>query len=174
MMGIYLMEFAWWAARPVWTLLFGGVFEYFPKLKFAMTEAGEFWIPSMLQMMDIRASVKHTSGKLGDFRTHLKMKPSEYFARNVWIGASLMDRECMEVRHDIGIGRLMWGADYPHPEGAWPNTHTKMVNAFKGLPEEELTTIFGMNAIPVYNFDLEKLTVIAERIGPEKKMFEAA
>lgn len=115
--GAYLCEFAWWAARPIWYMIFGGVYEKFPRLKFALTEVSEFWIPSMLEMMDVRASVKHTSGKLGDFRTHLSMKPSEYFARNIWVSASaLMDEGSMAVRHDIGMDRVMWGSDYPHPE----------------------------------------------------------
>ena len=29
-MGVFLVEFAWWAARPLWHLIFGGVFEKFP------------------------------------------------------------------------------------------------------------------------------------------------
>ena len=28
--GIYLAEVVWWAARPMWHLLFSGVFERFP------------------------------------------------------------------------------------------------------------------------------------------------
>jgi predicted TIM-barrel fold metal-dependent hydrolase len=45
-MGVFLVEFAWWAARPMWHLIFGGVFELFPKLKYCLTEVSEFWVPS--------------------------------------------------------------------------------------------------------------------------------
>ena len=89
-MGVYLTEFAWWASRPMWHLIFGGVFEQFPRLKFVITEVSEFWIPALLELMDVRASVKHTSGKLGDFRSNLTMAPSEYFRRNCWVGASAL------------------------------------------------------------------------------------
>ena len=173
--GVYLMEFHWWAARPVWTMIMGGVFEFFPKLKFAMTEVGEFWIPGMIEMMDIRASVKHTSGKLGDFRTHLTMKPSEYFFRNCRIGASaLMDRESVDARYAIGINNLMWGTDYPHPEGTWPKTAEKMQECFGGIPEAELERILGLNAIEFYGLDETRCRELASRIGPEKSMFATA
>ena len=173
--AVYLMEFHWWPARSVWTMIMGGVFEFFPKLKFAMTEVGEFWIPGMIEMMDIRASVKHTSGKLGDFRTHLTMKPSEYFTRNIRVGASaLMDRQSVDARHDIGINNLMWGTDYPHPEGTWPKTASQMQECFSGIPSQELDRILGLNAIEFYGVDYARCRAIAEKIGPHKHQFNQA
>jgi predicted TIM-barrel fold metal-dependent hydrolase len=171
-MGVFMTEFAWWAARPMWYMIFGGVFERFPGLKFALTEVSEFWVPHLLELMDVRASVKHTSGKLGDFRSNLTMKPSEYFRRNCWIGASaLFDEGSTAVRHQIGIDRVMWGTDYPHPEGSWPKTREKLLSFMKGLPEEELTAMLGGNALNCYDVDVEALNRIAARIGPLKSDF---
>ena len=172
--GAFMVEFAWWPTRPLWFMIFGGVFELFPRLKFALTEVSEFWIPSLLEMMDVRASVKHTSGKLGDFRSNLTMKPSEYFARNVWVSASaLFDEGSMAVRHDIGMDRVMWGNDYPHPEGSWPRTHEKLTKYMKGAPMDELDVMLGTNAITCYDLDIEKLKPIAERIGLPRADLEA-
>ena len=171
-MGIYLTEFAWWAGRPMWHMIFGGVFEKFPGLKFVITEVSEFWVPHLLELMDVRASVKHTSGKLGDFRSNLTMKPSDYFRRNCWVGASaLFDEGSTAVRHDIGIANVMWGTDYPHPEGSWPHTHEKLMTYMKGMPEAELHSILSGNAVECYDLDVEKLNPIAERIGPLKSDF---
>jgi len=170
--GIYLTEFAWWASRPLWHLIFGGVFEHFPRLKFVITEVSEFWVPSMLEMMDVRASVKHTSGKLGDFRSNLTMKPSEYFDRNCWLSASaLFDGGSTAVRHDIGMDNIMWGTDFPHPEGSWPHTREKMLKYMTGIPEAELTKLLGANAIGCYDLDQAALEEIASRIGPEQSLF---
>lgn len=172
--GVYLTEFAWWAARPLWHLIFGGVFEMFPRLHFALTEVSEFWIPHMLELMDVRASVKHTSGKLGDFRSNLTMKPSEYFKRNCWVGASaLFDEGSMAVRHDIGINNIMWGTDYPHPEGSWPHTRERLVEFFSDMPEREADAILGTNAIECYHLDRERLEAIAARVGPHRSEFVA-
>jgi predicted TIM-barrel fold metal-dependent hydrolase len=171
-MGVFLVEFAWWAARPLWHLVFGGVFEEFPKLKYCLTEVSEFWVPSMLEMMDVRASVKHTSGKLGDFRSNLSMKPSEYFHRNCWVSASaLFDEGSTAVRHDIGMNNIMWGTDFPHPEGSWPQTREKMLKYMTGIPDDELTKMLSTNAIECYGLDEAALAEIADRVGPEKSLF---
>ena len=171
-MGVFLTEFAWWAARPMWHMIFGGVFESFPALKYCLTEVSEFWVPSMLEMMDVRASVKHTSGKLGDFRSNLSMKPSEYFGRNCWLGASaLFDEGSTAVRHQIGIDNIMWGTDFPHPEGSWPHTRDKMLKYMTGIDETELTKMLGANAVRCYDLDEAVLAPIAERIGPLKSLF---
>lgn len=170
--GTYMCEFAWWAARPIWYMIFGGVYEKFPRLKFALTEVSEFWIPSMLEMMDVRASVKHTTGKMGDFRSNLTMLPSEYFQRNCWVSASaLFDEGSMAVRHQIGIDSVMWGSDYPHPEGSWPRTKEKLLTYMKGTPEEELNKMFSINAVECYSLDVNILNPIAERVGPLKSDF---
>lgn len=173
--GVYLTEFAWWASRPLWHLIFGGVFEKFPRLRFVITEVSEFWIPHLLELMDVRASVKHTSGKLGDFRSNLTMKPSEYFRRNCWVGASaLFDEGSTAVRHDIGINNVMWGTDYPHPEGSWPHTRDKLRECFTGMPPAEIEAILGGNAVDCYQLDRAKLDTIAGRIGPQRSEYQPA
>nr|MDT0664004.1 amidohydrolase family protein [Micromonospora sp. DSM 115978] len=42
-LGIYVTEVVWWPARPLWFMLWSGVFERFPRLKFGVTEAGCWW-----------------------------------------------------------------------------------------------------------------------------------
>jgi hypothetical protein len=74
------------------------------------------------------------------------MKPSEYFHRNVFLGASCMPRREAEMRHQIGVENIMWGSDYPHPEGTWPHTREQMRETFGGLPEGELRAMLGGNA----------------------------
>src|SRR5690606_35576519 len=59
--GVFLVEVAWWAARPLWHLIFGGEWALLRPLKYSLTEVSEFWVPSTLELMDVRASVKHTS-----------------------------------------------------------------------------------------------------------------
>jgi predicted TIM-barrel fold metal-dependent hydrolase len=99
------------------------------------------------------------------------MRPSEYFNRNVGLGSSCMPRREAEMRHEIGIGNMMWGTDFPHPEGTWPYTRKLMQETFHGLPEQDIEAILGGNALRFYGLDEEKLRVIADRIGPEKNLF---
>jgi len=171
--GTYLCEYPFWMTRPMWSMIFGGVFEEYPGLKVAFVEAGgEFWFPWMLQLMDIRASAKHTSGKLGDYNANMTMKPSEYFARNIYVGCSaLPDEETTQSYYDIGIDRILWGTDYPHPEGTWPGTLEKMILSLGGLPEGDIQRMLGTNALDIYDVDQAALWDIAGRIGPRKEVF---
>jgi predicted TIM-barrel fold metal-dependent hydrolase len=173
MMGIYITEVVWWSVRPIWFLIWGGVFERHPRLKLAITESTTVWVPEALALMDQRYSETHFAAKLGDYRSHLSMKPSDYFRRNVFLGASCMPRREVEMRHQIGLDNIMWGSDYPHPEGTWPYTRAHVLENFRGLPEGELAAMLGGNAARVYGFDEGKLAPLVARIGPEKSSFRA-
>lgn len=165
-MGIYISEVVWWSARPLTFLLWGGVFERFPRLKVAITESTAVWVPEYLALLDQRYSDTHYSHKLGDYRSHLSMKPSEYFARSVMLGASCMPRREAELRHEIGLRSIMWGSDFPHPEGSWPYTRQQLAETFHSLPAGEIAAMLGGNAARFYGFDTEKLASLVQRIGP--------
>jgi len=173
MVGIYISEVAWWTARPLAFLVWSGVFERHPRLKVAITEGTCIWAPELKTLLDFRYEETHFAAKLGDYRSHLSMKPSEYFDRNVFYGASCMPRREAETREAIGVANIMWGSDYPHPEGTWPETEAQMHEAFDGLPEADVEAMLGRNAARVYGLDVEKLETIAARIGPEKASFAA-
>jgi predicted TIM-barrel fold metal-dependent hydrolase len=165
--GLYVAEVRWWTERPLWFLLWSGVFERHPAIKFAVTEAGAFWAADLLWTQDIVYDREHGSKKLGaGLTSKLTMRPSDYFDRNCWIGASNIRRRELARRYEIGVGNLMWGNDFPHPEGTWPHTREWLRNAFNDIPVEETEAILGGNAAGVYNFDLDKLRPLADRIGP--------
>jgi len=171
MMGTYISEVAWWTFRPLTFMIWGGVFEKFPALRVMCTEATSVWVPEFLHLLDFRYADTPYSAKLGDYTSHLKRKPSEYFDRNILIGASCIPRREAELRHEIGVGNLAWGSDYPHPEGSWPETREQMRETFHGVPEAELTQMLGGNLGAWFGFDMEKLDALAATIGPEKSSF---
>ena len=171
MMGIYISEVVFFAARPITFMIWGGVFERFPALKLMITESTAIWIPEYLRLLDFRYEDTPYSSKLGNYTSHLSMKPSEYFSRNLFAGASCMPRREAELRHEIGLENLLWGTDYPHPEGTWPETRERMVETFHDLPEDELARMLGGNAADLFGFDTEKLAPLVERIGPPKGEF---
>ncbi len=170
-MGIYVSEVCWFAVRPLTFLMWGGVFERFPKIKVVITEGTVVWVPEYLELMDHRYTDTHQSAKLGDYHSHLKMKPSEYFARNVGLGASCLSSREAEMRNQIGVRNIMWGSDYPHPEGTWPFTKDHRCESLRGLPEADIAAILGENAARFFGFDTERLAPIVERIGPKKGDF---
>ncbi len=102
--------------RPLWFMMFGGVFDRHPNLQVVVTENGVQWLPSLIRDME---SFFDTHGGAPDSFVSRHAAP-DYFDRHVFLGGSLMKREEAEMREEIGVDRFMWGADYPHLEGAAP------------------------------------------------------
>jgi predicted TIM-barrel fold metal-dependent hydrolase len=160
MLGLY--EVFVFTRRPLWFMIFGGVFDRHPNLRVVVTENGVQWLPSLIRDME---SFFDTHGG-APVRSYLKMRPSEYFEKHVWLGGSLMKRYEAEMRDEIGIDKLMWGADYPHLEGAAPVHRETLRYIFGGIPEDELRPILGGNAVNLWGFDAALLQSVADRVGP--------
>ena len=170
-MGIYVCEAVWTVVRPLTFLIWGGVFERYPKLKVVVTEATTTWAANYLEHLDDRYHDWHVTAKLGDYRSHLSMAPSEYFRRNIRLG-TFFGRKEAERRAEIGHQCMMWGSDYPHPEGTWPQTQDMMVETFRGLPLDEIATMLGESAADFYGLDRDALAPLVAEIGPQASLFE--
>ena len=166
--GIYLTEVRWWAARPLWFLIWSGVFERHPKLKFGITEGGAYWANDILWHMDTRYLGAHTSKKMSrdGIAGALTMKPSDYFDRNCFVGASNMEVIELERRYMIGVDNMLWGNDFPHPEGTWPHTREWLKSMYHNIPIDETRQMLGLNAAAVYDFDVAALGKHADEVGP--------
>ena len=160
LVGLY--EVFVFTRRPLWFLIFGGVFDRHPNLRVVISENGVQWVPSLIRDME---QFFDTHGG-APVRSYLKMRPSEYFARHVWLGASLIKRYEAEMRDEIGVDKLMWGADYPHLEGAAPVHREVMAHVLGGLPSADIRKILGQNAVDLWGFDSGLLQAVADRVGP--------
>src|SRR6516225_11217406 len=114
------------------------VLERYPHVRIAFGESGCGWIPYALDRMDFEWEDRFTD--LG-----LKMKPSDYWRRQCKatfqfdrIGAKLID--------DMGAESLMWGSDYPHGDGVWPNSDQYIKEQFAEVPAEVTKMITCTNA----------------------------
>ncbi len=159
-LGLY--EVFVFTRRPLWFLILGGVFDRHPDLQVVVSENGVQWLPSLVRDME---QFFDTHG-YAPLRSSLKMRPAEYVERHVHLGGSLMTRTDAERRDEIGVDRLMWGADYPHLEGAVPVHRETLRHVFGGMPEGDLRKILGQNAVDLWGFDGSLLQQVADRVGP--------
>jgi predicted TIM-barrel fold metal-dependent hydrolase len=170
--SIAAIEFAFFCHRTLWHLIVGGVFERHPVLKCVLTEQqGIDWVPETLEQLD-RWFTASKSPAFGNERYHAKtfaafsMKPSEYFRRNCYLGASFLTPREVPCLPQVGVDRAMWGSDYPHAEGTFPYTRQALRASLAGLSPAECRLILGETALRVYGMDRELLRRAADRIGP--------
>ncbi len=161
-MLMYATEATYFSRRPLFELLWGGVFERFPELTVVFTETRADWVPGTLMFLD----GIHSAPFFSHIRDTVTLRPSEYFQRQCYVAASFMGPDESAMRHDIGLDKLMWGADYPHVEGTWPHTRRSLARCFRDVPLEEATTILTDNPARVYGFDIDALQPIADEICP--------
>ena len=80
-----------------------------------------------------------------------------------------MSKEEIRRRHVNGADALMWGTDYPHPEGSWPHTAKRLESDFRDVSIEDTRLLLGLNAVECYNLDLDSLTEIAAPHRPHPR-----
>jgi predicted TIM-barrel fold metal-dependent hydrolase len=120
----------------------GAVLERYPNVRIALGESGIGWLAYALDRMDFEWEDRFKD--LG-----LKMKPSDYWKRQCKatfqfdpIGAKLVN--------EIGVETLMWGSDYPHGDGVWPESDKYIKDQFAGLPADVVHKITCENAGKFY------------------------
>jgi predicted TIM-barrel fold metal-dependent hydrolase len=165
---MWILETGFYAHRAFWALIFGGVFERHPKLKFVLAESGMGWIADEMPRTDYMAK-RIFAGKVGELGftedQRLPKLPSEYFQQNIWVTASFMAPAECRKRHKIGVDKVMWASDYPHDEGTYPYSEQSLRNTFHDVPENEARMMLGETAARLYDFDLAALQPIADRVG---------
>ncbi|MET0895663.1 MAG: amidohydrolase family protein [Acidimicrobiia bacterium] len=161
------IEIPFWGHRALWWLIWGGVLERHPGLRCVFTEQGTSWIAQALRYMDWQwTGMSQSRHERRD--ALLPLRPSDYWKRQCFSGASLMSIADLEARAVLDTSTIMYGTDSPHPEGTWGRTHEYLGVAFSttGCTEAEVRMVCGENALRCYGFDPDVLGPIADRVGP--------
>lgn len=167
---VWVYEMSWFATRGLSHLIFAGVFERYPRLRYLISESGCAWVGQALRHMDHLWKQIARAGSTGevDFagRGVTPEPPSHYAKTNCWYGASFPRAAELAGRHEVGIDHVLWGADYPHFEGTYPYTLESLRLAFSEIDPTEVRMILGENAASFFGFDLEELRGYAATCGP--------
>jgi len=131
--------------RSLTTMLFGGVFRRFPRLKIVSAENDVGWMPHFLQRID-HAWDKYRSLEQGTF---IPEPPSTYFRQNVY-ATFQHDPVGVRERAEIGLDNLMWASDFPHSDSTWPRSREYVARDFAGVPDSQLRKMVHDNAARLY------------------------
>jgi len=118
-----------------------GALSRFPRLKVAVIENGSSWVEPLLRnLADVYKKMPQ------DFLED----PIEVFRRSIHI-SPFWEEDLGALAGLIGDERVLFGSDYPHPEGlAEPATY---VHQLAGVPDETVRKIMGGNLARLMNVD---------------------
>lgn len=110
------------------SMICGGVFEAFPRLRVGFLEANTGWVPFWLARMERDAALYREWDA-----PFLKLRPTEYFQRNCWVGCEGEEKELRYVVEEIGDTNIVVSTDYPHHDSEFPHS----IDEFLELPIPE-------------------------------------
>jgi predicted TIM-barrel fold metal-dependent hydrolase len=89
--------------------------------------------------------------------THLEltMPPSDYWRRQMFATFQL-DAAGLALVDRIGADTLMWGNDFPHGDGVWPDSIEHIEKQFAGVDAAVRRKITFENAAALYGFPTEE------------------
>jgi uncharacterized protein len=107
------------------SLMIGGVFDRFPRLRVAFMESGCSWVPAWLHRME-----EHVELTGWYDAPDLELRPTEYFRRNCYISSDPDEDLLWMVVEALGDDNVLFATDFPHPDAKYPYA----VDSFLGLP----------------------------------------
>ncbi len=127
-------------------MIFSGILETRPDVKFVLGEGGLGWVPYVIERLDHEH--KQYYDKVEDHR--LSMLPSEIFARQVFM--TYEDEKLgVELIPRIGVDNVMWASDYPHGDSTWPHSREALArSSLAALGEDTLRRVVCDNAAKIY------------------------
>ena len=133
-------------AQVVPQLIFSGITERFPKLKFVFAEAGMGGLNYVIAACDHEWECRHlwTEG--------ISTRPSEVVRRQMYVNF-WFEKEGIKLRHDIGIDNIMWESDFPHVASYYPRSWDEVERVLEGVPGEDRRKILYENATRVYRIE---------------------
>jgi predicted TIM-barrel fold metal-dependent hydrolase len=130
----------------------GGALDRFPALQLVTVETGAAWLGWIMTQAD---AIYEDHSAFA--QPKLSMKPSELIRRQAH-ATFMYDPVAINNREITGVETLMWGNDYPHPEGTWPASQAAAARQFDGVSDADLHAIVAGNAAEVFGFDLSVLS----------------
>ena len=112
------------------TMIFDGVLDRFPRLKFGVIEQGAVWVPSWMRQLEtaLEAFAKN------EVRLQkLQLRPTEYVKRQIRVTPYPMDPVGWIIEQ-AGEEVCLFSTDYPHVEGG-RNPLKRFEDSMRGVSE---------------------------------------
>jgi predicted TIM-barrel fold metal-dependent hydrolase len=133
------------ACATMANFMVSGLLDKYPKLKIGLIESGIGWVMFALEAME---------HQMDEFRTtanrKLQRRPKEYF-KQFWVSYWFETHAPKHMLEAIGIDRVMFETDFPHPTSLYPGVQDKLVDTLGGYDYEVRKRVLERNAVELFN-----------------------
>lgn len=129
--------------RTLAQLIYSGVLERFPRLRFVSAENGTDWVPWFVN----RLARRNRSGN--SFPTELSLTPLEYLHRQVYF-TYIDEPEIVEHRDLVSVDNLLFSTDYPHTASTFPKSQEIVERDTATIPPDERRKLIRDNTLKVF------------------------
>ena len=140
--AVHISGFQIYMSTILMSMIYGGVLERHPRMRMVIGEGGIGWIPYILDHMDLEWEDQFKD--LG-----LSMKPSDYWRRQCF-ATFQSDRIGIKMIDELGEDNIMWGSDFPHPDGVWPDSSEVIAKEMSHLSPATRRKVICENAGKLY------------------------
>ncbi len=118
-----------------------GMLSRFPGLRIAPVENGTSWVPPLIAALE--------EGYRQD-PAAFDEDPVEVFRRNIYLHP-FYEEDLVPVAEAVGVDHILFGSDYPHPEGM--SDPISYVDELSGFSDDEIARIMGGNLADLLGID---------------------
>lgn len=134
------------------SLIYSGVFDVFPRLKFCLAEAGATWLLWIWDRLALTYDVDPNS------RKRAQKHPTDYLLSNIYVTVDPTEKSLGHLCQRLPLKNLMLGTDYPHGDitgrghdpdkvGMLRKTHIDLLLGREELSQETKENIAYKNAL---------------------------
>lgn len=127
-------------------IMVSGILDKYQDLKIGLIESGSGWVPFWLEAME---------HQLNEFRTRenrvLRMRPKEYFQKHFWVTFWFESYAPKHMLEEIGVDRVLFETDFPHPTSLYPGVQDKLVDVLGGYDYQTRKRVLELNAVELFN-----------------------
>jgi uncharacterized protein len=131
--------------KVVSNLIYSGMLDRFPAIKFVSVESGVGWVPFLKEALDYQRE------EIAETKSFAK-KPSEYFASNFYFCFWFEKDDISHTLHRVGVDNCLFETDFPHPTSLYPIDNLE--ERLSALSAEDKAKVLSLNSARLYRIDV--------------------
>lgn len=133
-------------------MIFAGVFDRFPTLKYYFAETQIGWLPNTLSQLD-ETYERHRDYAFNMWGLKPPAQPLSYYMRERCLWGFMKDPLGVRLRDMLGVDNLIWGSDFAHGQGYWPHSMKAVDESMTGVPSDERNKMLCGNVVRYFRLN---------------------